>query len=59
MLPNELVSPLFQAVIEGVEEAVLNVLCMAVPMITHNEGRIEALPLELLADVGTGDDIQP
>lgn len=58
-LPNELVSPLFQAVIEGAEEAILNALCMAVPMITYDGGRIEALPLELLADVSTENEGQP
>lgn len=49
-LPNDLVSPLFQAVIEAAEEAVLNALCMAVPVTAHDGRTIEALPLGLLAD---------
>ncbi|GAA5533330.1 P1 family peptidase [Deinococcus aluminii] len=49
-LPNDLVSPLFQAVIEGAEEAVLNALCMAEPMETYDGRRIDALPLDLLVD---------
>lgn len=49
-LPNDLVSPLFLAATEAAEEAILNALCMAVPVTTHDGQQIEALPLELLAD---------
>ncbi|WP_211252375.1 P1 family peptidase [Deinococcus marmoris] len=42
-------SPLFQAVVEATEEALLNALCRAVPMDTYDGRRIEALPLEMLA----------
>jgi D-aminopeptidase len=44
-LPNESVSPLFQAVVEATEEAVINALFAAETMDGH-QGRIEALPVE-------------
>jgi D-aminopeptidase len=44
-LPNEAVSPLFEAVVEATEEAVVNALFAAEPMEGHR-GRIEALPIE-------------
>jgi len=47
-VPNELMSPLFQAVIEATEEAIYNSLCMAETMIGYQGRIIEALPLEQL-----------
>ncbi|GAA2834759.1 D-aminopeptidase [Aminobacter aminovorans] len=52
-LPNELVSPLFEAVIEATEEAILNSLCMAQTVEGCDAGsgkpsRIEAISLEAL-----------
>jgi len=44
-LPNEQVTPLFQAVVEATEEAVANAMFAAAPMDGHR-GRIEALPVE-------------
>jgi D-aminopeptidase len=44
-LPNEAVTPLFQAVVEATEEAVLNSMFAAETMDGHR-GRIEALPVE-------------
>jgi D-aminopeptidase len=45
---NDLMSPLFQAVIESTEEAIYNSLCMA-ETLTGYQGRIvEALPLDQL-----------
>jgi D-aminopeptidase len=44
-LPNESVSPLFQAVVEATEEAVINALFAAETMDGH-QGRIEALPVD-------------
>ena len=44
-LPNEAVSPLFEAVVEASEEAVINALFAAEAMDGHR-GRIEALPVE-------------
>ena len=44
-LPNEAVSPLFEAVVEATEEAVVNALFAAEGMDGHR-GRIEALPIE-------------
>jgi D-aminopeptidase len=46
-LPNELVSPLFQAAVEATEEAVINALFAAEEMDGHR-GRIEALPVDQL-----------
>jgi D-aminopeptidase len=44
-LPNEAVSPLFEAAAEATEEAVINALFAAETMDGHR-GRIEALPIE-------------
>ena len=43
-VPNNLMSPLFQAVIEATEEAIYNSLCMA-DTLSGYSGRISALPL--------------
>jgi D-aminopeptidase len=48
-LPNDRVSPLFEAAVEATEEAVLNSLFKAQTMDGHG-GRIEALPVEQLLD---------
>lgn len=45
-LPNDLVSPLFQAAIEATEEAILNSLCMATTMKGYQGRVVEALPLK-------------
>jgi D-aminopeptidase len=44
-LPNDRISPLFQAAVEATEEAVLNSMFKAESMDGHN-GRIEALPVD-------------
>lgn len=44
-LPNDQMSPLFQAAIEAVEEAIYNSLCMAETMAGFR-GRVNALPLD-------------
>jgi D-aminopeptidase len=46
-VPNDLMSPLFQAAIEATEEAIYNSLCMAQTMIGY-KGSVEALPLDKL-----------
>jgi len=55
-LPNALVSPLFQAVIEATEEAILNSLCKATTVAGYKGTKIKALPLDrvsaLLRDYG-------
>ena len=48
-LPNDLVSPLFQAVVEATEEAVLNSMFKAEAMEGH-KARVEALPVDLVMD---------
>jgi D-aminopeptidase len=49
-LPNDKVSPLFQAVVEATEEAVLNSLFKAETM-EANGARIEALPVERVIEL--------
>ena len=49
-LPNDRVSPLFQAVVEATEEAVLNSLFKAETM-ESNGARIEALPLDRVVEL--------
>ncbi|HEX6291764.1 MAG TPA: P1 family peptidase [Herpetosiphonaceae bacterium] len=45
-LPNEQVSPLFQAAIEATEEAIYNSLCMASTLVGYQGHVGEALPLD-------------
>lgn len=45
-LPNALLSPLFEAVIEATEEAIYNALCMATAVTGHRGVTVEALPLD-------------
>ncbi|MBI3680879.1 MAG: P1 family peptidase [Acidobacteria bacterium] len=45
VLPNDAMSPLFQAVKEATEEAVYNSLFMARAMVGHQGRRVEALPV--------------
>jgi D-aminopeptidase len=46
-VPNDLMSPLFQAAIEATEEAIYNSLCMATTMIGYKRRTVEALPFTL------------
>jgi len=50
-VPNDLISPLFEAVIEATEEAIYNSLCMATTMKGYQGRTIQALPLEALSNV--------
>jgi len=52
-LPNEAVSPLFEAVVEATEEAVINALFAAEAMDGHR-GRIEALPVDRVIQLRRG-----
>ncbi len=47
-VPNDLMSPLFQAAIEATEEAIYNSLCMAHTMKGYSGKTIQALPLETI-----------
>lgn len=47
-LPNDQLSPLFQAVIEATEEAIYNSLCMATPMTGYRGHEVAALPLDFV-----------
>ena len=50
-LENDLVSPLFLAVVESVEEAVYNSLTRATTVTGHRGAKAEALPLDRLRDL--------
>ena len=47
-VPNDLISPLFEAAIEATEEAIDNSLCMAMMMTGYQGRTIHALPLDAL-----------
>lgn len=47
-VPNDWMSPLFQAAIEATEEAIYNSLCMAETMIGYREAKVVALPFSFL-----------
>lgn len=49
-VPNDLMSPLFQAAIEATEEAIYNSLCMAETMTGYSSATIDQLPLDKLAN---------
>lgn len=49
-VPNESMSPLFEAAIEATEEAIYNSLCMAETMTGYRGRTVEALPLDRLVE---------
>jgi D-aminopeptidase len=51
MLPNAALTPLFQAVAEATEEAIVNALCMATTMVGRDGHVAHALPLDRLGAV--------
>ena len=55
-VPNDLVSPLFQAAIEATEEAIYNSLCMAETMTGRRGRKVEALPLDAVQKLLTTGD---
>lgn len=50
-VPNEMVSPLFEAATEATEEAIYNSLCMAETMTGYLRRTVNALPLDGLQEV--------
>ncbi len=50
-LPNTLMSPLFEAAIEAVEEAINNSLCMAVTTTGFQDHTVQALPLDKVQEL--------
>ncbi|MEZ4867516.1 MAG: P1 family peptidase [Caldilineaceae bacterium] len=54
-LPNEQVSPLLQAAIEATEEAIYNSLCMATTMTGYRGHQVEALPLDQVQALRSGE----
>jgi D-aminopeptidase len=47
-VPNDLMSPLFQAAVEATEEAIYNSLCMAETMMGYRGARVVALPFSFV-----------
>jgi len=47
-VPNDLMSPLFQAAIEATEEAIYNSLCMAETMMGYRGAKVVALPFSFV-----------
>jgi D-aminopeptidase len=50
-LPNDKISPLFQAVIEATEQAIYNAMLRATSMTGVDDHRLEALPLDRLKEI--------
>ena len=50
-VPNDLMSPLFQAAIEATEEAIYNSLCMAEAMTGYQSVSVDQLPLEKVVEL--------
>jgi D-aminopeptidase len=50
-VPNDLMSPLFEAAIEATEEAIYNSFCMAETMTGYRGVTVHALPLDKLAEI--------
>jgi D-aminopeptidase len=50
-VPNDLMSPLFQAAIEATEEAIYDSLCMARTLSGYLKRKINALPLDVLKEI--------
>lgn len=50
-VPNDLMSPLFQAAIEATEEAIYNSLCMAETMMGNSGIKVDALPMDSLTEL--------
>ena len=51
MVPNHLMSRLFEAVADATQEAIVNALCMATTMVGANGRTAHALPLDRLQEV--------
>jgi L-aminopeptidase/D-esterase-like protein len=51
MLPNWMISPLFEATVEAVEESIINVLCAAEDLEGINDNKVWALPHDRLIQI--------
>ena len=58
-VPNDLMSPLFQAAIEATEEAIYNSLCMAETMTGYRKITIRQLPLDTLTELIRNHQLHP
>ena len=51
MLPNWMISSLFEATVQAVEESIINVLCAAEDLEGINDNKVWALPQDRLVEV--------
>ena len=51
MLPNDRMNPLFDAVVQATEEAILNAMYAAETMVGSDDHKVEALPLERVREI--------
>jgi D-aminopeptidase len=58
-VPNELMSPLFQATIEATEEAIYNSLCMAETITGYKGHIVNELPLDSLIELIQNQELHP
>jgi len=50
-LPNDRITPLFEATVQSVEEAIINAMAAAETMVGNNGNKVYALPHDLLVEV--------
>jgi D-aminopeptidase len=58
MLTNAFVTPLFDAVVEATEEAIVNALCAAETMVGHGGATVHELPAERVREVMSRRDLR-
>jgi D-aminopeptidase len=51
MLPNDRMNPLFDAVVEATEEAILNAMYAAETMVGRDDHKVEALPVDRVREI--------
>ena len=51
MVPNEQLDPIFEATVSAVEEAIVNALVAAEPMIGRDDHKVMAIPYDRLCEV--------
>jgi D-aminopeptidase len=51
MLPNDRMNPLFDAVVQATEEAILNAMYAAETMVGSDDHKVEALPVDRVREI--------
>ena len=51
MLPNDRMNPLFDAVVQATEEAILNAMYAAETMVGRDDHKVEALPVDRVREI--------